>query len=361
MNGPAPGLRILVVDDDDDFSGVTAEWLSRRGHQVSTARSADAALSLLGQDQFDVAVVDLCMPSHSGLDLLRRVKSNGSADLEVVLLTGEGTVEAAVEAIKAGAYDFLLKPCRLQEIERKCVEAYEAGRLAKKNCHFRSLISRSAAGSDPIGASPPMKQIDRLIKRIAPSDKPVLIEGESGTGKELVAQSIFRQSNRANRSFVTINCAALPEQLVESELFGHEKGAFTGASAAKPGLFELADGGTLFIDEIGELPLPLQAKLLRVLEDGSFRRVGSLNEKRADVRILAATNRNLATEVAAGRFREDLFYRINILSLRLPPLRERSGDVSLIVRALLGPDWKNLPTRHSRLCCNILGQETFAS
>jgi transcriptional regulator with PAS, ATPase and Fis domain len=190
-----------------------------------------------------------------------------------------------------------------------------------------------------IGASPPMNQICRLIERIAPSDKPVLIEGESGTGKELVAQSIYRRSRRAERGFVTINCAALPEQLVESELFGHEKGAFTGASSAKPGLFEIADGGTLFIDEAGELPLSLQAKLLRVLEDGTFRRVGSLKELRADVRILAATNRHLATEVAQGRFREDLFYRINVLSIRLPPLRERTGDVSLIVQSLLGAHW----------------------
>jgi DNA-binding NtrC family response regulator len=259
--------------------------------------------------------------------------------MQVLLLTGEGSIESAVEAIKAGAYDYLLKPCRLQEIERRCLKAHEAGRLAKENRNLRTLIARSSADSGMIGISPPMKHIFRLIERIAPSDKPLLIEGERGTGKELVAQSIYRRSNRADRPFVRINCAALPEQLVESELFGHEKGAFTGAGAAKPGLFELADGGTLFIDELGELPASLQAKLLRVLEDGSFRRVGSLKEKRVDVRILAATNRILASEVAEGRFREDLFYRINILSIRLPPLRERSGDVPLIVRSLLGSDW----------------------
>jgi DNA-binding NtrC family response regulator len=296
-------------------------------------------LTLLEQSEFDVAIFDLCMPSVSGIELLRRVFGNGASAMQVLLLTGEGTIESAVAAIKVGAYDYLLKPCKLQEIERRCLKAYEAGRLTQENRNLRSLIARSATTSDMIGSSPRMKQVFRMIERIAPSDKPVLIEGESGTGKELVAQSIYRRSRRSDRPFVTVNCAALPEKLVESELFGHEKGAFTGATAAKPGLFELAHSGTLFIDEVGELPMSLQAKLLRVLEDGSFRRVGSVKEQRVDVRILAATNRNLATDVAEGRFREDLFYRINILSIQLPPLRERSGDVYLIVQSLLGSEW----------------------
>jgi DNA-binding NtrC family response regulator len=234
----------------------------------------------------------------------------------------------------------LTKPFPLKELERLIEKAFERRQLRKENTQLRTLLQRGQPKSEMIGQSPAMQEVFRLIERAGPSDKAILIHGESGTGKELVARALHQHSLRADRPMVVINCAALPEALLESELFGHEKGAFTGAVTAKAGLFETADGGTLFIDEIGEMPGALQAKLLRVLEDGSLRRVGSLKERRVNVRILVATHRDLAGEVAASRFREDLYYRINVLSLELPPLRERSGDIPLLVAHFLGPAWQ---------------------
>jgi DNA-binding NtrC family response regulator len=260
-------------------------------------------------------------------------------DCQVILLTGQGTIESAVEAMRLGAFNYLTKPFPLRDLEAQIEKAFERGRLQKENEQLRTLLARSQPAADMIGQSPPMQELFRLIQRAGPSDKAILIQGESGSGKELVARALHRASARADKPLVVINCAALPETLLESELFGHEKGSFTGAVAAKPGLFEMADGGTLFIDEIGEMPGSLQAKLLRVLEDGSMRRVGSLQERKVNVRLLAATNRDLATEVQAGRFREDLYYRINVMSLELPPLRERPGDVSLLVKHFLVPYW----------------------
>ncbi len=219
-------------------------------------------------------------------------------------------------------------------------KAYERRQLRKENRQLKAVLGRSQPNSEMIGQSPAMQEVFRLIERAGPTDKAILIQGESGTGKELVARALHRASPRADKPMVVINCAALPETLLESELFGHEKGAFTGAISAKPGLFEVADGGTLFIDEIGEMPGSLQAKLLRVLEDGSMRRVGSLKERRVNVRLLAATNRDIREEVRTGRFREDLYYRINVMSLDLPPLRERAGDIPLLVEHFLGADWR---------------------
>jgi DNA-binding NtrC family response regulator len=262
---------------------------------------------------------------------------------EVILLTGQGTIETAVQAMKLGAFDYLTKPFPLSELESLIERAYDRGQLRKENVQLKAVLSRAQPPEKMIGASPPMQELFRLIDRAGPTDKSILIQGESGTGKELVARALQRASRRADRPMVVINCAALPETLLESELFGHEKGSFTGAIAAKPGLFEVADGGTLFIDEIGELAGPLQAKLLRVLEDGSLRRIGSLKERRVDVRLLAATNRDMDKEVAEGRFREDLYYRINVMSLALPPLRERQGDIPLLVRHILGAEWTITP------------------
>ncbi len=242
--------------------------------------------------------------------------------------------------MKMGACDYLTKPFPLGDLEQRCRLAWERGRLGKENRQLKAVIKRQQPKTKMVGESAPMKEVFRLIERVAPTDKAVLIQGESGTGKELVARSIQEHSLRADKPFVTINCAALPENLVESELFGHQKGSFTGATSEKPGLFEVADGGTLFIDEIGELPLALQPKLLRVLEDGSMRRVGSHKERRVDVRIIAATNRDLAEHVSGGSFREDLYYRINVMSLKLPPLRERVNDVDLLITHLLGPGWE---------------------
>ncbi len=245
--------------------------------------------------------------------------------------------------MKRGAVDYLTKPFRLPDLDVVIRKAFRSGHLERENRHLRQALARSQPCRRMIGNSPAMGEVRRLIQRVGPSDKPVLIEGESGTGKELVARAIHEASSLAKQPLIVINCAALPETLLESELFGHEKGAFTGASEAKPGLFEVADGGTLFIDEFGELAGSLQAKLLRVLEDGMLRRIGSIRERRVRVRLIAATNRDLATEVRAGRFREDLYYRVNVLSIRIPPLRDRMEDIPLLIRHFLGDGWKVEP------------------
>ena len=332
-------IDLLVVDDDAEFRGTMVQRFSQRGFHAEQAGSGEAALELVQRREFDVAVFDMLMPGMSGLELLEKFKA-GHAECEVIMLTGQATVESAVAAMKLGAYDYLTKPFPLKELEVLVEKAYAHRRLTKENKQLKTLLQRSQPDSEMVGRSSVMQEVFRLIERAGPSGKAILIQGESGTGKELVARALHRAGLRADKPMVVINCAALPESLLESELFGHEKGSFTGAVSAKPGLFEVADGGTLYIDEIGEMPGSLQAKLLRVLEDGSLRRIGSIKERRVDVRLLAATNRNLAAEVAAGRFREDLYYRINVLSLELPPLRQRAGDIPLLVTHLLGPHWE---------------------
>jgi DNA-binding NtrC family response regulator len=332
---------LLLVDDDIEYRSSVARRFVRRGFQVQEASSGEEALDLAERRQFDVVVLDMVMPGMSGLAVLEKLRAS-NPECEIIMLTGQATVETAVEAMKKGAYDYLTKPFPLAELEVLIEKAYERRKLSKENMQLKAVLGRSeaAASGEIIGRSPAMREVFRLIERAGPTDKGILIQGESGTGKELVARALQRHSLRADKPLVVINCAALSETLLESELFGHEKGAFTGAVAAKPGLFEIADGGTLFIDEIGELAGNLQAKLLRVLEDGSMRRVGSVKERHVSVRLLAATNRDMAEEVRAGRFREDLFYRINVMSLQLPPLREREGDIRLLVQRFLGPDWR---------------------
>lgn len=331
-------INLLIVEDDPDFRETCARWMTRKGHTVASAANGSEALELCDRRSFDVAIVDMNMPGLTGLEVLERMKT-AQIETEVIILTGQGTIESAVNAMKLGACDYLTKPFPMDELEQRCLMAWDRSRLQRENRQLRAIIERSHPPVRIIGESPRMREVFRLIERVAPTDKPVLVQGESGTGKELVARALQQRSHRASRPFVTINCAALPEQLVESELFGHRKGAFTGANEDRAGLFEVADGGTLFIDEIGELPGSLQPKLLRALEDGSIRRVGSHRERRVDVRLIAATNRNLAEEVAAGRFREDLYYRINVMSLELPPLRKRDGDIVLLTRVFLGRDW----------------------
>jgi DNA-binding NtrC family response regulator len=331
-------IAVLIVEDDADFRDSSARWMQRKGHHVAAAASGAEALSLCSRQDFDVGVFDMNMPGMSGIELLQRIRDE-SIDMEVIILTGQGTIESAVQAMKMDASDYLTKPCPLGDLEHHCRLARDRGRLRKENKQLKAIISRGRKASELIGDSPQMREVSKLVDRIAPTDKPVLITGESGTGKEVVARVIQQKSQLANRPFVTVNCAALPEQLVESELFGHQKGAFTGATAEKPGLFEVADGGTVFIDELGEMPLALQPKLLRVLEDGSMRRIGSHKERRVKVRIIAATNRDLADDVNAGTFREDLFYRVNVLPILLPPLRERTGDVDLLIDHFLPPPW----------------------
>ncbi|KLU05238.1 sigma-54 dependent DNA-binding response regulator [Rhodopirellula islandica] len=323
-------IKLLLVDDEEDSRRSSAKWMTRKGHTVTDVSNAAEALGLLERESFDVGVFDMNMPGMSGLELLQRIHQD-NIDIEVIMLTGQGTVETAVSAMKMGACDFLSKPCALGDLEHHCFRARERHQLKKENKQLKAVISRSQPAAKLIGQSKSLQEVSRLIEKVARTTKPVLIQGESGTGKEVVAKAIQQSSHVADKPFVTVNCAALPENLVESELFGHQKGAFTGATAEKPGLFEIADGGTLFIDEIGELPLSLQPKLLRVLEDGSLRRVGCHRQRNVKVRIIAATNRDLQTEVNRGNFREDLFYRINVLSIALPPLRDREGDIDRLI------------------------------
>ena len=335
-------MDLLIVDDDDEFRSLASTWMTRKGHQVFQAGDPQTAITLVQKRNFNVAILDLNLGETSGLDLLEALRMI-SEELEIIFLTGQGSVSTAVEAMKKGACDYLTKPFPLAELEERCAKAAGLGHLRRDRLRWKTLAQRTLSEREMVYESGAMQEVHRLIRRIAPTDAPVLIHGETGTGKEVAARIIQRLSLRAEQPFVTINCAALPDQLVESELFGHEKGSFTGAAAARPGLFEIADEGTLFIDEIGELPLGLQPKLLRVLEDGSFRRVGSSRESRTNVRIIAATNRDLAAEVRANRFREDLLYRINVLPLTMPPLREHAQDIQLLAQHFLPPGWEIEP------------------
>ncbi|MDA1054505.1 MAG: sigma-54 dependent transcriptional regulator [Planctomycetota bacterium] len=342
-------IDLLLVDDvDDELRSTLVRRFERGSFQVEDAANAKDAWNLLERRDFVVVVLDMLMPGMSGLDLLKKIKEH-RVDCEVILLTGQGTIETAVEALKLGAFDYLTKPFPLKDLETRIERASERHQLSKENRQLKALLERSQPQDEMVGQSAAMLEVFRLIERAGPSDKAIVIPGESGTGKELVARALHRRSPRASKPLVAINCAALPESLLESEMFGHEKGAFTGASTAKSGLFEVADGGTLFIDEIGEMPGSLPAKLLRVLENGMIRRVGSIKERRVNVRLLAATNRNLADEVKAGAFREDLYYRINVMSLELPPLREREGDVPLLVTHFLGNAWEIEPLALRRI------------
>lgn len=331
-------IDLLLVDDEADFRESACRYLKRLGFRVDQAEDGEEALNVTTNKKFDVAILDIHMPGMNGIEVLKHLMKRETPP-KVIILTGGGTIENAVEAIKLGAYDFLTKPAKLDDLARLVKRACETQELEKENKQLKEVIRRQSPKSDMIGKSPAMQEVFRLIERTAASDKPVLILGESGTGKELVSRAIHKSSPLADKPLVVVNCAALPDQLLESELFGHEKGSFTGAVAAKPGLFEIADGGTLFIDEFGEMSGALQAKLLRVLEDGSMRRVGSVAERKVKVRVIAATNRDLEQEVKDKKFREDLYYRINVLGLELPPLRQRIGDIRLLAEEFAGEDW----------------------
>lgn len=320
--------HILVVDDEKNYRAVLAHLLEDAGHRVSTADNPFAGLELLGRESVALILSDLRMPRMDGLAFLEEVRRE-VGDVPFVVLTAFATVETALTAMKAGAFDYLLKPCKNDEILLVVEKALEDARLRKENQALRRQLERSGE-RELLGESPAIRKLLADIGRVAPARASVLITGESGTGKELVARTLHRAGPRAKGPLVTINCAALTESLLESELFGHERGAFTGAVERKRGLLEVADGGTLFLDEIGEFPLALQPKLLRALQERKFRRVGGTAELESDVRIVAATNRDLTAMIAAGTFREDLYYRLNVVTLEVPPLRRRSEDIPLL-------------------------------
>jgi ActR/RegA family two-component response regulator len=325
---PAPErIAILVVEDDEAFAGVLTEELLARGHSVDRTDSVADACERLQENAHDVALLDLQLPDGSGLDVLREIAAGGLA-VEALILTGYAEVPTALEAMRLGAYDYLSKPPRLEELHVLVAKAAEKARLRRENVALRVRLRRHESAHGFVTDDPVAKQLLVTLARAAPSPLPVLIQGETGTGKELLARALHDQGPRATFPFVPINCAALPENLIESELFGHERGAFTGAIERKTGLFEVATRGTVFLDEIGELSFPLQARLLRVLETQEFFRVGGTRPVRVDVRVVSATHRDLRAEIEAGRFREDLFYRLNGVTLRVPPLRERRGDIA---------------------------------
>ncbi len=330
----APPIRLLIVDDDDQLRQTLERRFRRHGLQPSAVASAEAALPLLDSHRFDVALLDLHLPGISGVDLLAELKAR-QPEVEVILLTGHGSIDTAIQAMKGGAYDYLSKPFHLPELEIHIQRAYEKGQLLRRQWQWVEHLRYESPRYQLIGSSQAMARVHQMIERVAPTDATVLIHGASGTGKELVARAIHYNSARRDRPLVTINCAALQETLLESEMFGHERGSFTGAVAAKPGLFEVAEGGTLFVDEVAEMAPGLQAKLLRVLEDGRYRRVGGTQEVQANVRIVAATNKPLAEEQKAGRFREDLYYRLNVVAIVLPQLRDRRSDIPELIEHFL--------------------------
>jgi DNA-binding NtrC family response regulator len=325
----ADAARILVVDDEPDMVETVARILTHLGHEPVTATEGGAAVELLERERPDLVLTDLRMPGMDGLEVLKEVKRI-DPEAPVVLFTAHATIQTAVEAIKAGAFDYITKPFTADQLQVVIERALTQRRLQEENRRLKEQLQESYRFENIIGRSLPMLQVFEVVRKVARSEANVLIVGESGTGKELVARSIHVNSARAAKPFIPVDCASLPENLLESELFGHEKGAFTGAHMARPGLFEYGNGGTVFLDEVGDLGGNLQAKLLRVLQERQIRRVGSNKFIPVDVRVISATNRDLAEGVKRGDFREDLFYRLNVISIPLPPLRDRKGDIPLI-------------------------------
>jgi two-component system response regulator AtoC len=324
------GKRILIVDDEENLRHMLSVILKKQGYAVASAANGREALTQLSHGSFDFVLSDILMPQLDGKGLLRELSGLG-IETTVIMMSAYGTIDTAVECMKLGAYDFISKPFKNDEIVMVLKKAEEREGLKDENRRLKEEMRKESSFASIISRSSKMQQVFDLIRKVCDYKTTILIMGESGTGKELVARALHFEGCRKNAPFVAVNCAAIPENLLESELFGHVKGAFTDAVADKAGLFEQADGGTLFLDEIGEMPLSLQVKLLRVLQDEEIKRVGGSSSKKVDVRLISATSRNLEEDVAAGRFREDLFFRLNVFALTLPPLRERSEDLPLLV------------------------------
>jgi len=338
-----PSADILVVEDEVNIRTALVTMLEKMGHRARAVGSGEEALGLLAQQPMDLVITDLKMPGMGGLELLQRIKES-YPDCEVAVMTAFGSIETAVEAMRLGAYDYLCKPIDRERFPVLVEKALERRFLAAENRRLRDRLETRTRFEEMIGESEPMQRVFNLVQMVADSEVTILVAGESGTGKELVARAIHCQSPRSGGPFVTVNCGALPENLLESELFGYEKGAFTGATGTKAGRFELAHGGTLFLDEIGELSLKSQVDFLRVIETREFRRLGGTKLIHVDIRIIAATNRNLEAAVKEARFREDLYYRLNVIPIQLPPLRERAADIPLLVDSFL----RDCAARHQR-------------
>lgn len=326
--------RILVIDDEENMLELYSRILGKEGYKVTTALTAEEALDLFRSKVFDLIIADLALPGMNGVELLKKVKEE-DPDIPYILITAYGTVESAVEAMKLGAFDYIPKPFQTEELKIVIKKALKEYQLAQELKRLRSEVKERYSFGNIVGRSKKMLAIFDLVGRVAASNSTVLIQGESGTGKELIARAIHYNSLRKDKPFVAIDCSILPETLLESELFGHVRGAFTGAMKAKKGLFEEANGGTIFLDEIGNISLPIQAKLLRVLQEREIKPLGSTETIKVDVRIIAATNTDLKELVASGAFREDLYYRIAVIPIVLPPLRERKEDIPLLVDCFL--------------------------
>jgi two-component system NtrC family response regulator len=325
---------ILVVDDEKNYLLVMKELLAEEGYEVLTAQSASAALEILAETDPDLVITDMKMPGRSGLELLEQIKQK-DPQMPVIMMTAFGTVEKAVEAMRKGAYDYITKPFDNEILKKTVATSLRLWRVIKENRFLSAELQAKFGPSDLIGKSRAINQVRDLIQKVAGTKATVLVTGESGTGKELVARAVHAQSPRRDKPMISVNCSALAETLLESELFGHERGAFTGATSQRKGRFEIADGGTLFLDEVGEMSPAVQVTLLRVLQNREFERVGGNKTIKVDVRVIAASNRDLKEEVARGGFREDLYYRLNVVHIEVPPLRDRREDLPLLIRYFL--------------------------